>query len=141
MVNKQTIIGRLGKDPEVKILDGGAVVAKFPIASSETWKDKSGEKHEETEWFNIVAWNKLAEIIEKYVKKGDLIYIEGKTKTRIYKDKDGDEKRFTEVVCDVMKMLGSKPDKIEPVDKPHVTNDVSVFGEVPPPEKEENPFI
>ena len=91
-VNKAIIIGNLGKDPEVKHLDNGAVVCNFSIATSETYKDKNtGEKKTTTEWHNIVLWRGLAEVAEKYLKKGAKVYIEGKLKTRKWQDKDGND--------------------------------------------------
>ncbi len=87
-LNKVMLIGRLGKDPEIRAISSGAKVANFSIATDESYKDKDGVKHEKTEWHNIVIWRGLAEVVEKYVKKGDLIYIEGKLTTEKY-EKDG----------------------------------------------------
>ena len=109
-VNKVILVGRLGKDPEVRHLESGAAVANFSIATSETYKDKQGNKQETTEWHNIVLWRGLAEIAEKYLTKGNLVYIEGKLKTRNWQDKDGNTRYTTEVVGDNMTMLGSKND-------------------------------
>ncbi len=107
-VNKVILIGNLGKDPEVRYLEGGIANAKFPIATSETWKDKStGEKKERTEWHNIVLWRGLAEVAEKYLKKGDKVYIEGRLQTRNY-EKDGIKRYFTEILGDNMTMLTPK---------------------------------
>jgi single-strand DNA-binding protein len=107
-VNKVILVGRLGKEPEVRNLDNGAIVANFSIATSESYKDRTtGEKKEVTEWHNIVLWRGLAEIAQKYVHKGDLIYIEGKLRTRSW-EKDGVTRYTTEVVADNMTMLGSK---------------------------------
>ncbi len=104
-VNKVILVGRLGKDPEVRHLENGAAVANFPIATSEVYKDKtSGERREQTEWHNIVLWRGLAEIAEKYLKKGDMTYIEGKLRTRSW-EKDGITRYTTEVVGDNMTML------------------------------------
>lgn len=109
-VNKVILIGNLGKDPEVRRLENGAVVANFPIATSETFTDKTtGEKRDTTDWHNIVAWRGLAEIIEKYVKKGTKIYVEGKLKTRSYQDKEGVTRYVTEVLAEDMTIL-SRPD-------------------------------
>lgn len=105
-VNKVILIGNLGKDPEVRHLENGAVVANFPIATSETYTDRTtGEKRENTDWHNIVLWRGLAEIAEKYLKKGQKIYIEGKLKTRSWQDKEGITRYATEVVGDEMTML------------------------------------
>jgi single-strand DNA-binding protein len=99
-LNKVELIGRLGKDPEVKNLSNGSAVANFSLATSESWKDKrSGEKVEKTEWHNIVVWNeKTIEFVEKYLAKGDLVRIEGKIQTRSWEDNDGNKKYATEVV-------------------------------------------
>jgi single-strand DNA-binding protein len=107
MLNKCSFIGRLGKDAEIIAVNNNKKVAKFSIATSETYKDKNGERQTVTEWINIVAWSPLAEIVEKYVKKGDLLYIEGKYTTRKY-EKDGNTKYFTEIKCRELKMLGNK---------------------------------
>ena len=97
-VNKVILIGNLGKDPEIRHLENGATVANFSIATSENYKDrKTGEKVSQTEWHNIVAWRGLAEIAEKFIKKGDKIYIEGKLKTRTWQDKEGNNRYSTEV--------------------------------------------
>lgn len=107
MINKVTLIGRLGKDPEVRTLESGSRVANFSLATSEKFKDKSGEKKEETQWHNIQAWGKLVDIIEKYLSKGDLIYLEGKIKYRQWESEEG-TKYITEIVAYSMQMLGSK---------------------------------
>lgn len=107
-VNKVILVGNLGKDPEVRHLENGAAVANFSIATSETYKDrKTGEKVSQTEWHNIVAWRGLAEIAERYLKKGHKVYIEGKLKTRSWQDQDGNNKYSTEVITDNLTMLGS----------------------------------
>ena len=107
-VNKVILIGNLGKDPEVRHLENGAAVANFSIATSENYKDrKTGEKVSQTEWHNIVAWRGLAEIAEKYLKKGAKVYIEGKLKTRTWQDKEGNNRYSTEVITDNLTMLGS----------------------------------
>lgn len=107
-VNKVILIGRVGKDPDVKSLQSGASVANFSIATSESYKDKTtGEKKETTEWHNIVLWRALADVAAKYVHKGDLIYIEGKITTRKW-EKDGITRYTTEIIGSNMTMLGSK---------------------------------
>ncbi len=107
-LNKVTIIGRVGKDPEIRYTPTGDAIASFSIATSEKWKDKTtGEVKESTEWHNITAFRKLAEIIGKYVKKGSLLYIEGKLKTDKV-SKDGVDRYFTKIIADEMKMLGAK---------------------------------
>ena len=107
-VNKVILIGRLGKVPEVSHLDNGAVVANFSIATSESYKDRTtGEKKEITEWHNIVLWRGLAEIAQKFLRKGDMVYIEGKLRTRSW-EKDGVTRYTSEIVGDNMTMLSSK---------------------------------
>lgn len=107
-VNKVILVGNLGKDPEVRYLEGGVAVANFSIATSETYKDKNGNKVESTEWHNIVMWRGLAEVAEKYLRKGMQVYIEGKLRTRSWDDKDGNKRYTTEVLADNMVMLGKK---------------------------------
>ncbi|MFD1186754.1 single-stranded DNA-binding protein [Pontibacter rugosus] len=109
-VNKVILIGNLGKDPEVRHLEGGVAVARFPIATSESFKDKQGQRQERTEWHNIVLWRGLAEVAEKYLKKGNPVYIEGRLRTNNYQDKDGIQRYSTEIVADQMTMLGSRND-------------------------------
>lgn len=105
-VNRVTLVGHLGADPEVKSLEGGKQVATFSVATSETWT-KDNQKHESTEWHRVVAWNKLAEICGKYLKKGGQVYIEGKLQTRSY-EKDGVKRYTTEIVANSLQMLGKK---------------------------------
>lgn len=105
-LNRVTLIGRLGKDPEVRSLTNGDKCATFSIATSETWKDKdSGEKREKTEWINLVAWRGLADICAQYLKKGSRIYAEGKFTTRSWDDSEGKKRYATEVVLENMQML------------------------------------
>ncbi len=108
-VNKVILIGNLGKDPEVRHLEGGVTKVNFPLATSETYKDKSGNKIEHTEWHNIILWRGLAEVAEKYLKKGNPVFIEGKIKTRTWEDKDGNKRYSTEIIADNMTLLGGKP--------------------------------
>jgi len=107
-VNKAIILGRVGKDPETRYMTNGEAVTSFSVATSETWKDKSGEKQEKVEWHNITAFRKLAEIMGQYVHKGDMIYVEGKISTEKYTDKAGVEKYSTKIIADQMTMLGGK---------------------------------
>ena len=108
-VNKVILIGFLGKDPEIKHFESGQSVANFSIATSDIYKDKQGNKQEATEWHNIVLWGKLAEIAEKYLKKGSMVYLEGKLKTRSWNDSEGKARYTTEVMGDKLTMLGGKP--------------------------------
>lgn len=105
-VNKVILIGNLGQNPEVKYLPSGDAVANISIATSETWKNKAGEKQESVEWHRIVMFGKLAEIAGEYLKKGASVYIEGKLTTRKWTDKEGQERYTTEIRCDRMQMLG-----------------------------------
>lgn len=107
-VNKVILVGNVGKDPEVNYIREDVPVAKFPLATSETYT-KDGEKITQTEWHNIVLWRGLARVVEKYVRKGSLLYIEGKINTRSY-EKDGETKYITEIVADNMRMLGKRLD-------------------------------
>jgi single-strand DNA-binding protein len=109
-VNKVILVGRLGKDPELKYTPSGAPVAKFSLATDESFKDKTGEKQEHTEWHNIVAWNKLAEICGEYLTKGKLIYIEGSIRSRQWQDQSGNKRTSYEIIANQMQMLGSKSD-------------------------------
>jgi len=109
MLNKAQIIGRLGKDPEVRYTPSGEAVCNFSVATSEKWKDKTtGEVKEETTWHRISAWGRLAEIVGEYLHKGSLVYCEGKMTERKYTDKDGAEKISREIRLSDMKMLGSR---------------------------------
>jgi single-strand DNA-binding protein len=106
-INKVIIVGNLGRDPEVSYTASGAAVAKFSVATSETWKDKTtGEKKERTEWHRIVAWDKLGEICGKYLAKGRQVYVEGKLQTRSYDDKEGIKRYSTEIVAQDVQFLG-----------------------------------
>ena len=105
MINKVILLGNLGKDPEIRHLEGGASVAKFPIATNENYRDKSGEWHKKTEWHDIVCWRHLAERAEKILKKGHLVYIEGKITHRKWQDKEGNDRYTTEVVANVLRSL------------------------------------
>ena len=105
MVNKVILIGNVGADPEVRYLDGGVAVANLRLATTESYKNKNGEKVDQTEWHNIVLWRGLAEIVEKYVKKGMRLYIEGRIRTRSWDDQNGVKRYTTEIYADNMQML------------------------------------
>lgn len=107
-VNKVILIGRLGKDPETRYMTSGEAVTNATLATSENWKDKSGEKQEKTEWHNLVFYRRLAEIAGEYLKKGSQIYVEGKLQTRKWQTKEGQDRYTTEIVVNEMTMLGSK---------------------------------
>jgi single-strand DNA-binding protein len=125
MLNKVLIIGRIGKDPEVRTLDGGNSVATFTLATSEKYKNKAGEKVEVTEWFNCQVWGSLAKIVGEYVKKGQLLYVGGKVKTESW-EKDGVKQYKTVIVVNEMKMLsnsGSDKPTQESKSSGHQTSD------------------
>lgn len=108
-VNKVILVGNLGKDPEVRHLDGGTSVANFTLATNEYYKDKQGARVERTEWHNVSAWRGLAELAEKYLKKGSQVYVEGKLRTRQYQDKDQQTRYITEVIAEEISLLGGRP--------------------------------
>jgi single-strand DNA-binding protein len=110
-VNKVILVGRLGKDPEIRSIPSGTSVAKFSLATDERFTDKAGEKQERTEWHNIVAWGKLAEICGQYLRKGKLVYIEGSIRTDSWDDKESGQKKYrTEIIANTMQMLDKKGD-------------------------------
>jgi len=115
-INKVILIGRIGQNPEIKKFDNNQV-ANFSLATSEKYKDKDGNNQEKTEWHNVSIWGKLSVIVDKYCKKGDLIYLEGKLQTRSY-EKDGQKKYMTEVIGYNLQMLGSKPKQEKEEDLP-----------------------
>jgi single-strand DNA-binding protein len=129
-VNKVILIGHLGKDPEVRRLESGAMVANFTLATTEAYKDKNGNRVEQTEWHNIVCWRKLGEIAEKYLKKGSLIFVEGKIRTRNYTDKDNQKKYFTEIIADNFTMLDRKPEGV-PAAAGATGNESDIAGDEP----------
>ena len=108
-INKVILVGYLGKDPEVNHLEGGIAVAKFSLATTEVYNDKNGNRQEQTEWHNIVCWRKSAEIAEKYLKKGNAIYLEGKIRTSNYMDKENIKRYRTEIIAETFSMLDRKP--------------------------------
>jgi single-strand DNA-binding protein len=109
--NKVQLIGNLGSNPEIKTLDGGKKLARFSIATNESYRNANGEKVTETQWHSLVAWGKLAEIIEKYITKGSEVAVEGKLTYRTYNDKEGNKKYFTEIQVNELLMLGEKSSK------------------------------
>ena len=108
-LNKVTLIGNLGKDPENIIIDAKTTVTKFSLATSDSYKDDKGKKHNTTEWHTVVMWNNLANFAIKYLKKGSSIYLGGKLKTRIYETKEGEKRQITEIIADNFIML-DKPE-------------------------------
>lgn len=119
-LNKVMLIENLGKDPEIQQLEGGYSVAKFSLATSESYKDKQGNVQTDIEWHNIIVWRNLAEVAGKYLKKGSTIYLEGKIKTRNYEDKAGVKKYVTEIVADNFIMLGASGSKSAGSDKANI---------------------
>lgn len=113
-LNKVLLIGNLGKDPEMRAMPNGDAVATFSIATTDTWKDKQGQKQGKTEWHNITMFRGLAEIAGKYLKKGSSVYIEGRLQTRKWQDKTGADRYTTEIIADQMQMLGGKQAGAEP---------------------------
>ena len=109
-VNKVILVGRLGRDPETRYTGSGQAVANFTLATDSTYKDRAGERQKRTEWHRIVAWGKLAEICQQYLKKGSQVYIEGRLQTREWEDKSGQKRTTTEIVASDMRMLGSRAD-------------------------------
>jgi single-strand DNA-binding protein len=138
-VNKVILIGNLGKDPEVRYLPSGDAVANISIATTETWKDKAGEKQEKTEWHRVAMFSKLAEIAGEYLKKGSQVYIEGRLETRKWTDKEGHERYSTEIKADRMQMLGSRSGGSErmapPDDAPRGESSSSAPSKKPAPAK------
>lgn len=107
-VNKVILVGNLGRDPEMRYMPSGDALASFSVATTDSWKDKNGQKQERTEWHRISMFGKLAEIAGEYLKKGSSVYIEGRLQTRKWQDKEGNERQTTEVVADRMQMLGGR---------------------------------
>ena len=106
MLNKVILIGRLGREPELRFMPNGEAVCNFPVATSESWKDKNGQRQEATEWHNVTMYRKLAEIAGQYLTKGSQVYLEGKIQSRKYQGKDGIERTAYEIIANEMKMLG-----------------------------------
>lgn len=132
-VNKVILLGRLGKDPEVRTLDNGAKVATFSIATSENFKDKNGERQERTEWHNIVLWRALADLAESYLAKGREVYIEGKLQTRSWDDKDGNKRYTTEIVGTNLNFVGSRADSQSVSQAPPPTSEPASMNNTPQP--------
>ena len=139
-VNKVILVGNVGRDPEIRHLDKGVAVANFSLATTESYTAKTGEKVSTTEWHNIVVWRGLAEVVEKYVKKGSQLYIEGRLRTRMY-EKDGIKHYTTEIFADTMQMLGKREGQAEngqsaPAEQMQTVNE----PEFSQPEEDDLPF-
>ncbi len=117
-LNKVMLIGNLGRDPEIRFTPDGSPVATFSIATGEVWTDKNGTRQERTEWHNIVAWNRLADLAKRYLTKGRQVYVEGRIRTREWDDKEGNKRRTTEIIASQMVLLGSKPQGVEAAPMP-----------------------
>ncbi len=136
-VNKVILVGNLGADPELKYLPSGVPVVNFSLATSESWTDKDGERQERTEWHRLVLWRKLAEIAEKYLRKGSKLYVEGKLQTRSWDDQSGQKRYTTEIVVNDMQMLDGRSDmsgggdSVPPPSEPPTTNDVGGDDDLP----------
>jgi single-strand DNA-binding protein len=142
-VNRVMLIGNLGKDPDVQYLEGNIAVAKFPLATTETYKDRAGKLISQTEWHTVVLWRGLAELAQKYLHKGSLIYVEGRLRTRSWDDREGNKKFATEIVGDNLIMLdkrnegaGYHPSTSTSSDahEPYTGSDLSGLGDEPPSE-------
>jgi single-strand DNA-binding protein len=107
-VNKAILVGRLGRDPETRYTSGGQAVSNFTLATDESYRDRSGERQKRTEWHRIVLWGKLAEIAQQYLKKGTMVYIEGRIQTRQWDDREGNKRTTVEIVGNVMRMLSTR---------------------------------
>jgi len=130
-VNKVILLGRLGKDPDVRTLDNGAKVCSFSIATSETYKDKDGQRQERTEWHNIVLWRALADIAERFLTKGREVYIEGKLQTRKWQDQNGMDRYTTEIVGSNLNLIGGRNDMGNPP-SPSMTNEPQATSQSSP---------
>ncbi len=133
-LNKIMLIGNLGKEPEIRVTASGQTVANFSLATKEQFKNKSGEREERTEWHSIVVWGRLAEIARDYLHKGKQVYIEGRLQTRKWQDKNGQDRYTTEVVAELMQMLGNKGDGSKTVQE---SSDTFVGGDF---DDENSPF-
>lgn len=131
-VNRVILLGRLGQDPQVNYTANGSAVANISVATSERWKDKqTGEQREQTEWNRVVFFNRLAEIVGKYLRKGSMVYVEGKLQTKKWTDKNGIDRYQTEIVANEMQMLGSKSDNQGEYNQaPQQSNDMPDFDEI-----------
>lgn len=139
-VNKVVLVGRLGRDPETRYMSNGDAVVNFSMATDENWKDKDGNRQQKTEWHNIVMFRRLAEIAAQYLKKGQLVYIEGKIQSRKYTGKDNIERTAYDIVANEMKMLGSRSENSGgsgyssfPAEEDYATNNTPASSDIPKP--------
>jgi single-strand DNA-binding protein len=124
-VNKAILIGNLGRDPEIRNLENGVKLARFSLATTETYKDKDGNRTEQTEWHNIIMWRGLADVAERFLKKGNTIYVEGRIRTRSWQDENGNTRYTTEIQADNMTMLGGRRDAENTPAPPVASNQVN----------------
>ncbi len=141
-INKVILVGNVGRDPETRHLDKNVAVANFSLATTENYTSKTGEKVSTTEWHNIVAWRGLAEVVEKYVKKGSQLYIEGRIRTRSWDDKDGNKRYTTEIYADTLQMLGKREGHTETDGQAPQSEPVTAVNEpdFSPAEEDDLPF-
>lgn len=138
-VNRVMLIGNLGKDPDIQFLEGNIAVAKFPLATTETFKDRTGKLVSQTEWHTVVLWRGLAELAQKYLHKGSLVYIEGRLRTRSWEDKEGNRKFATEVVGDNLIMLDKRMDGGHGMSSQNNDHIEGFSSDVPPPPVGDSP--
>ncbi len=139
-LNKVMLIGNVGKDPEMRHLENGVAVVTLPIATSERFKDRSGDVKEHTEWHNVVFWRNLAEIVEKHVRKGSQVFIEGKLRTRNWEDQSGQKRYTTEIVAETMRLLGRRPDSDNTAAPETKQNGANAIPIIDPIEGDDLPF-
>ena len=143
-VNKVILVGRLGQDPDVKYTPSGAAVANFSVATNRVWKDQDGAVQKRTDWHRIVVWRKWAEFSGNYLKKGSLVYIEGRLETRTWTDQNNVTRYTTEVIADILQMVGPKPDQAAPpveAPPPATVQEAPMEPETPPDVAEDDlPF-
>ncbi len=137
-VNKAILVGNLGRDPETRTLEGGTKVSRFPMATTESYKNRDGEKVSKTEWHFVVVWRGLAEVVERYLKKGNQVYVEGRIQTRKWQDKDGNDRYTTEVVANQLTMLGGAPKADAQQEQEPAQSEAANVQEPPMNEKEED---
>ncbi len=139
-VNKVILLGNLGKDPEIRTLESGTKLARISVATNDYFKNKSGETIERTEWHNVILWRQRAELAEKFLQKGNQVYIEGRLQTRQWDDKDGNRRYTTEIIADVINLVGSRPSGGGPDSKQAPGNDNIPEAADLPPEEDDLPF-
>lgn len=144
MVNKVFLIGRLGRDPEIRKVNSGTSVVNFSIATDERWSDRSGERQQRTEWHKIIAWGTLAETCAKYLNRGQLVFIEGKIQTQEWNDRDGNKRKTTEIIASSMQMLtprgGGSDEKPTQQAKPQAKPVAEDIEDIEDIDDEETPF-